>query len=185
MRFGSFALVAVAAALTATAGTARAGAPDATACYLQVAARDLANRRIYQTALRDLIADQAPTFADLAELNWRLQIARAEARHRQLDYLLKTAPERVATDASLAAFTNFDWSAADDRDLSRREPAFAVLRGEIESLSRRSDGDPEWPALRGFLRDDLARRDAFKKITAAFMTARTETEIQLALCNCR
>jgi len=185
MRFGSLALVAVAAVLSAAAGTTRAGAPDATACFLQVAGRDLANKRTYQTALRDLIADQAPILTDLADLNWRLQIALAEARHRQLDYLLKTAPQRVATDASLAAFTNFDWSAADDRELSRREPAFAVLRDEIESLSRRSDSDPQWPALRRFLRDDLAHRDAFKAITATFMTARTETEIQLALCNCR
>jgi len=151
-------------------------------CLEDVAAWDLAAKRNYQTGLRDLVVREAPRFAELAALNMELQIALAEAQHAKLLYLLQSAPERLTTNAGLGAFTNFNWSAEDNAVLSESDDSFAELQDKIESLSERNDGHADWPALRALVRDELARSDTFKEITARFMTARTEAEVQLAIC---
>lgn len=157
-------------------------AAERIACLEGAAAHDLQAKRVYQTALNDLVHSEAPQFAELVRLNMELQIALAEARHRKLLYLLRHAPERLTTDAGLAAFANFDWSAEDDAALSERDPAYGALSDKVDRLTARNDVHSDWPALRALFRDELARSEPFKEITASLMTARSEAEARLAAC---
>jgi len=165
--------------------TAADPAADPADCLAAVASADLAAKRAYQTGLSDLVLREAPRFAELAGLSRELQLALAEARHRELRYLLRHAPARLKTDDGLAAFTNFDWSAEDGAHLRAEDAAFQTLQERIDALSARSDGHADWPALRALFRDELGRSEAFTALTADFAAARTRAEARLADCRAR
>lgn len=154
-------------------------------CLAAVAAADLAAKRAYQAGLSDLVLREAPRFAELAGLNRDLQIALAEARQRELRYLLRHAPARLKTDDGLAAFANFDWSAEDGAHLRAEDAEFQALQDRIDALSARSDGHADWPALRALFRDELASSEGFRTLTADFAAAQTRAEARLADCRSR
>jgi hypothetical protein len=165
--------------------TAPAGADEFTDCVRRVAAQDLAAKRDYQASLRALVVNKRPDFAALAKLNMDLQIALAEARKAQLDYLSEHQPKRIDTAEGLSKFTNFDWSTADDAKLTQADSAYRQLNERITGLKETNNGHPDWPAMRELFRGDLAQSRGFKALMAGFATRQNAVESMLGGCRAK
>ena len=151
-------------------------------CIADVARSDFSAKKAFQVGLHDLIVREKPKFAELADLNMRLQIALAQSRRMRIGHLLQTDLERLDTKHGMSRFTNFDWSAADTSALIQANARFEALTSEITGLKSRNNGHSDWPALRKFFAGELAQNPGYKVLLSAFQDARKLSGQRLLKC---
>jgi len=113
-------------------------AKDLREAYSQYTA---ANRE-WLSAFRDLAIEMAPHLAAAARLRFSLQLAYFDRRDSRFEYLLRNAPERLRSDASLSEFAaSIDrrWSAEDDVALHRLRPDYQELCAMIAAVKAKAD----------------------------------------------
>lgn len=152
-------------ALLLTAGPARAGEAER-ACIAGPVAADLAAKVAFQDGMRDLMATARPDLADLITLNRDLQVALAEARALRLDWLALEDPDRLRPlSADGTPWRGFAWDEADEVALRAADPRYLTLSTQAQALATRSDGHPDWPALRDYMRSSLRNDPGFRDLT--------------------
>jgi hypothetical protein len=164
-------------------GAAAAGADDLTACLRAPLADDLAAKVAFQDGMRDLTATDRPALAGLATLNRDLQVALAEARAVRLDWLAAEDPERLRplSDAG-APWRSFAWDRGDERALRKADPRYTTIAVRAAALAERSDGHPDWPAVRDYLRTDLRGDDRFLALVRDARGSAATTDAALRAC---
>ncbi|TQV77781.1 hypothetical protein [Denitrobaculum tricleocarpae] len=160
-----------------------AAADAYTTCLGEIADADLEAKTAYQRALRDLIVDRRPEFAELADINRDLQLLLAQMRFARVDYLLTTAPERVDGKNGLSRFRNFDWTQEDLDRMTANSTEYREQSVRLERLKGRNQGHPDWPAMRSFVRSEMSEGGAFAQITADFIEAGAALEARMAGCS--
>jgi hypothetical protein len=161
-------------------GSARAA--DLKSCILTVVQTDLGAKTAFQNGLRDLIAAEAPQFADLARINRDLQVQLAQSGQQRLHYLLNTAPDRLQTGSSLSQLMNFDWSETDDANLAAADSGYADLKATIENLTKQNNGHPDWPALRTAIKGELGQLPRYSALIAEIQAQREQANHTLDGC---
>ena len=105
-------------------------------------------QRHWQEELAEFLTRHQLDLKDLIALQRDLQLALIEKRSLAFQYLLKVHPERIVTDQGMSQFANFVWDEHDAEALKEVNPEFAHVEERIKDLRQRSDGHPQWPALR-------------------------------------
>ena len=99
-----------------------------------------ANRE-WLSAFRDLAIEMAPHLAAAARLRFSLQLAYLDRRDSRFDHLIRNAPDRLRSDASLSEFVaSIDrcWSAEDDAALHRLRPDYQELCAMIAAVKAKA-----------------------------------------------
>ena len=70
------------------------------------------------------------------------------------------------TAEGLSAFRNYDWTKEDAAALARESSDYRAQRENVARLRARSDGHPDWPALRDHFGKQVRPDPAFKALMA-------------------
>lgn len=159
-----------------------AAADEFISCLEDVAKADLAAKTAYQQGLRDLIVERRPDFSELADINRDIQVLFAEMRFARLDYLLATAPDRLESAQGLSQFRNFDWTEEDVSKLIAASPSYSAEIARLEDLKAMSQGHPDWPDLRAFVKGEMEKDGVLAQMTAVFVEHNTTMDEKLAVC---
>ena len=136
-------------------------------------------QREWQRDLADFQSSRRLGLKDLILLSRDLQLALIELRTLEFHYLLKTHPERIVRNEGISRFSNFDWENPDRDALRRSNADYALVEKRVQTLRQRSDGNPQWPALRAAHRS-LEKTAAWQQIYGRFRQQVKEAEKILA-----
>ncbi len=134
-------------------------------CVRRASELDLRTRTEYQNGTHDMIARDKPEFAALAAVNRDLRIARAWARAARYVWLMRHDVLRIKTTASLSAFRNFEWNPEDETAFRDANGDYDTQARRIEGLTRKNDGNRDWPALREYFSGTLFKNPEFRALT--------------------
>jgi hypothetical protein len=131
-----------------------AGAAGTAAC-LDAAQRPYRDaQRAWHRQIHETTASLRPELAPLSALATELQLAMIDRAELRLRDHWSRSPDAATRDVGLSRLLNPPgWSDADEQALLASDPDYAVLERRIAELRSRSDGDPDWPALRAFVRE--------------------------------
>ena len=166
--------------IIALSGTAQAN--DLKTCIAQAAELDVGNKTAFHNGMRDLIVREAPQFDELAGIYREMQIALAEKRHRQLQYLLFTDPERLVIGETISKLTNYDWDEKDTAIMARVAPDYKALVARIDEIEARNQGHADWPALRAFVAEALSEHAQYKTLMTRLWKGRDAASAHLKSC---
>jgi hypothetical protein len=121
----------------------------------------------WQEELADFLSSRRPDLKDLIVISRDLQSALIERRSLEFRYLLATHPERILRNQGIAQFSNFQLTDEDLDALSRSSPDYAAALKRIKALRQRSDGHPQWPALRA-ANQSLVNENGYQTIYRQF-----------------
>ncbi len=151
-------------------------------CIASVALMDFTSKKVFQLGLHDLVVREKPEFAELADVNMKLQVALAQSRRMRLGYLLRADPERLTTSRGMVRFTNFEWSKADAAALTQSSVRFEALRAKINRLKLLNQAHPDWPALRKLFADELTQKREYKELLSRMLGERAAATRRLEKC---
>lgn len=155
----AFAIVTLLALCSTSFGGPRfspGNAQKAWAAYVQA-------QRQFQEELADLLVTRRPDLKELILVSRDSQVALIDRRSLEFGYLLANHPERIISDQGISRFTNYDWTDDDANTLKRANPEYEAAIKRIQTLQKRSDEDPQWPALRAANRA-LAKDPDYQKL---------------------
>jgi hypothetical protein len=124
-------------------------------------------QRQFQQELADFFVSRRPDLKDLVLVSRDLQLSLIERRSLEFRYLIATHPERIVRDQGISKFSNYDWTDEDAKVLGRSNPDYEAARRRVGALRERSDGHPQWPALRA-ANQVLAKDADYQKIFGRF-----------------
>lgn len=166
-----------------SAGHAARAADPLADCLRAPLADDLTAKVVFQDALRDLIAVQRPDLGALAALNRDLQVTLAKARTIRLDWLAAADPDRLRPlSADGTPWRSFAWEREDEAALRDVDARYTTVSIRADALTRRSDGHPDWPALRAHMRTTLSGDDRFRILVARGRDSAAATDAALRAC---
>ena len=134
-------------------------------CVRRASELDLQAKTAYQRGTHDLIARDKAEFAALAAINRDLQIARAWARAARYVWLMRHDVLRIRPGSGLSAFRNFEWNPEDETAFRDASADYDTQARRIESLTKASDGNADWPALREYFTGTLFQNQEFRALT--------------------
>ena len=144
--------------------SATAQAESLADCAGKISAEYLTARIQYQDQTRDLIVKNKPEFSALAKINRDLQVGMAKGRHAKLQYLLGSDPKRLVTGEGMSKFTNFDWSADDQKVFLQSTAEYKNLEEKIARLKEKNNDHPDWPKMRKYFREQLAPKPEYQNL---------------------
>ena len=113
----------------------------------------------FQKDLAGLLLNKAPEFQEIIILARELQITMYEMRRQHYLFLITRHPGRIDPDKDL----NFEWTAADEDNLTKSNRDYAILKVRKKELQARSQGHPMWKPAREVFKE-VRKTEEFRRI---------------------
>lgn len=129
-----------------------------------------------------LIADQQPGLAGIAELHGKLQAAAAQRQQHQFKWAARHDPQRLNLTQGVASAALLPWSAADEQRLQAGEPDYQDLSREHARLRKQVDAHPKNAAFYAYLGDGILKSPDYLSSIAGLGKAVTRADQELQRC---
>lgn len=99
-------------------------------------------QRKLQVGMHYLLAERAPDLKPLLTTSQELELAQIDQRTLQFNYLNQHSPERINRNSGIEAFAAFEWTDADESELSQSSTDYRKLKEKIRKLNAVKDTHP-------------------------------------------
>ena len=129
-----------------------------------------------------LIAEQQPGLAEIAELHGKLQDAAAQRQQQQFKWAARHDPRRLNLTQGVASAALLPWSAADEQRLQSGEPDYQDLSREHARLRKQVDAHPDKGRFHAYLGGGFLKSPDYLASVSGLGKAVLSAEAELQRC---
>lgn len=134
------------------------------------------------TGSAQLIAEQRPSLAEIAELHGQLQAAAAQRQQLQFKWAARHDPQRLNLAQGVAGAALLPWSADDEQRLQSGEPDYKDLSREHARLRKQVDAHPDNARFYAYLRGGFLKSPDYLASVSGLGQAVLSAEAELQRC---